>query len=84
VCTDGAGRALPGLAECGPAKAGRTVGLFYWDAVGDTLHRNHAGYGATCYTNTTGRNDLKSVKVAHGRRKRRRIPFQFLFNSLTH
>ena len=36
----------------------------YRDAVGDTLHRNHAGYGATCYTNTTGRNDLKNMKVA--------------------
>ena len=30
VCTDGAGRQLPGAAECGPPKPGKTVGIFYW------------------------------------------------------
>jgi hypothetical protein len=37
----------------------------YRDAVGDTLHRDHAGYGTNRYVNTTGRNDLKNMKVAY-------------------
>jgi hypothetical protein len=34
VATDGAGRKLPGFAECGPPKQDRWVGMFYW-----TWHR---------------------------------------------
>jgi hypothetical protein len=30
VATDAAGRSLPGLAECGPAKPDKWVGIFYW------------------------------------------------------
>ncbi len=30
VATDGAGRTMPGFRECGPAKAGKWVGIFYW------------------------------------------------------
>ena len=40
------------------------VGPEYRDAIGDTAHRNHRGYGTTYYTNTTGRNDLTAMKVA--------------------
>ncbi len=35
----------------------------YRDDIGDTMHRNHPGYGQT-YTNTTGRNDFVLMKVA--------------------
>ncbi|MBI3851860.1 MAG: hypothetical protein HY298_16515 [Verrucomicrobia bacterium] len=30
VATDGAGRTLPGLKECGPVKSDKWVGIFYW------------------------------------------------------
>ncbi|MDX9749050.1 MAG: PA14 domain-containing protein [Paludibacter sp.] len=33
------------------------------DAIGDTRHRSHNGYGGLKYTNTTGRNDIMSSKV---------------------
>jgi hypothetical protein len=37
----------------------------YRDHKGDTMHRNHSGYGKKIvYTNTTGRNDLTTAKVA--------------------
>lgn len=37
----------------------------YRDHRGDTLHRNHPGYGKKIvYTNTTGRNDLVAMRVA--------------------
>lgn len=35
----------------------------YRDDIGDTMHRDHPGYGQT-YTNTTGRNDFVLMKVA--------------------
>ncbi|MCP4311340.1 MAG: T9SS type A sorting domain-containing protein [Bacteroidetes bacterium] len=35
------------------------------DAIGDTRHRNHNGYGGLKYTNTTGRNDIMCSKVAY-------------------
>jgi hypothetical protein len=38
VATDGLGRELPGLAECGPPKTNKWVGIFYW-----TWHTPHAG-----------------------------------------
>jgi hypothetical protein len=40
------------------------VGPEYRDAVGDTVHRDHLGFGRIRYTNTTGRNDLALMKVA--------------------
>lgn len=37
----------------------------YRDHRGDTMHRNHPGYGKrTLYVNTSGRNDIVSAKVA--------------------
>jgi len=36
----------------------------YRDTIGDTAHRSFPGYGSTYYTNTTGRNDLITAKVA--------------------
>jgi hypothetical protein len=36
----------------------------YRDIAGDVLHRNHGGYGGATYRNTTGRNDLISLKAA--------------------
>jgi len=36
----------------------------YWDAVGDTEHRDHDGWGKLHYTDTSGRNDFTSAKVA--------------------
>jgi len=40
------------------------VGPEYRDTIGDTLHRDHRGYGDTHYTDTTGRNDIIRCKVA--------------------
>lgn len=36
----------------------------YRDTVGDTLHRDYAGYGGLHYKNHSGRNDILSCKVA--------------------
>ncbi|MBW3635415.1 MAG: hypothetical protein KY445_02980 [Armatimonadetes bacterium] len=38
------------------------------DTVGDTLHRDHAGWGDLHYKNTSGRNDIVSCKVARDAR----------------
>lgn len=35
------------------------------DAIGDTRHRKHNGYGGLEYVNTTGRNDIISSRVAY-------------------
>lgn len=40
------------------------VGPEYRDTLGDTLHRDHRGYGDTRYTNTSGRNDIVLCKMA--------------------
>ena len=37
----------------------------YRDTIGDTIHRDHPGYGDLLYKNDTGRNDLVLAKVAH-------------------
>jgi hypothetical protein len=38
----------------------------YRDTIGDTMHRNHPGWGsAGGLVNTTGRNDFVAMKVAH-------------------
>ena len=34
MATDGLGRTLPGYAECGPPRADRTVGIFYFNWLG--------------------------------------------------
>ena len=36
----------------------------YLDAAGDTEHRDHAGWGKLHYTDTSGRNDITSARVA--------------------
>lgn len=37
----------------------------YFDSTGDTMHRNHPGWGSEGqYVNTTGRNDFAELKVA--------------------
>jgi len=35
------------------------------DTIGDTLHRDHKGYGDLTYRNDTGRNDFVGAKAAH-------------------
>jgi hypothetical protein len=40
------------------------VGVEYRDTVGDTFHRDYDGYGGLHYTNTSGRNDIITGKVA--------------------
>ena len=35
------------------------------DTIGDTLHRNHLGYGHLVYRNDTGRNDFVILKAAY-------------------
>lgn len=43
----------------------KDVGPEYRDDIGDTMHRDHPGWGsAGHYTNTTGRNDFVALKVA--------------------
>jgi len=37
----------------------------YRDALADTLHRHHKGYGSLFYTNNTGRNDFVVAKAAY-------------------
>ncbi len=40
----------------------------FTDDIGDTLHRNHAGWGRIkAYTNNSGRNDIVEAKVAAGK-----------------
>lgn len=38
------------------------------DTIGDTLHRDHKGYGELRYRNETGRNDLVLAKAAYDKR----------------
>ncbi len=40
------------------------VSEIYFDTFGDVAHRDYHGYGKTHYTNTTGRNDIVTTKVA--------------------
>jgi hypothetical protein len=35
------------------------------DTIGDTIHRNHPGYGSLVYRNTSGRNDIVIAKAAY-------------------
>ena len=37
----------------------------YRDTIGDTLHRDHRGYGDLVYRNDTGRNDFVILKAAY-------------------
>jgi len=41
------------------------VNTTYYDTLGDTTHRDWQGWGTLHYTNTTGRNDIITCKVAH-------------------
>src|SRR3989442_11385149 len=59
--------------EPGPLKMIRIDGRFdnwsdvrpeYRDTIGDTAHRDWRGWGSLHYTNTTGRNDITTAKVA--------------------
>ncbi|MBN2506531.1 MAG: hypothetical protein JXQ71_07545 [Verrucomicrobia bacterium] len=43
------------------------VTVEYRDTIGDTVHRNHAGYGGLHYKDDSGRNDLVTLKVAADR-----------------
>jgi len=43
------------------------VGLEYRDTAGDTAHRDFDGYGGLHYTETSGRNDLVTCKIAADR-----------------
>jgi hypothetical protein len=45
----------------------RDVRPEFRDTIGDTLHRNHAGYGDLLYRNDTGRNDFVILKAAYDR-----------------
>lgn len=40
------------------------VGSEYLDTIGDTVHRDYAGYGGIRYTNNQGRNDFVRCQVA--------------------
>lgn len=40
----------------------------YRDFVGDTVDRNHPGFGGATYTDDTGRNDFEELKVARDER----------------
>lgn len=42
----------------------RMVSPEYRDNIGDTLHRDHDGWGTLHYKNETGRNDIVAAKVA--------------------
>ncbi len=44
---------------------GTTCGPSTRDAIGDTLHRDHNGYGGLVYRNQTGRNDFVILKAAY-------------------
>ena len=41
------------------------VGPEFRDTIGDTLHRDHKGYGELVYRNETGRNDFVILKAAY-------------------
>jgi hypothetical protein len=47
----------------------REVTPEYRDAIGDTLHRDHPGYGSEHYRNDTGRNDFVIAKAAYDAEK---------------
>ncbi|MCX6360073.1 MAG: hypothetical protein NT029_09710 [Armatimonadetes bacterium] len=44
------------------------VSVEYRDTIGDNAHRDYMGYGGLRYSNTSGRNDIVSAKVAMGKR----------------
>ena len=70
-------RRFKGVRECSGPSAGTPItidGQFgdwtkvkpeYRDTIGDTIHRDHKGYGRTHYTDTSGRNDVVLCKMAH-------------------
>lgn len=44
----------------------RAIDVEYRDTIGDTAHRDHRGYAGLHYSNTSGRNDIITAKVAVG------------------
>ncbi len=42
----------------------KSIETEYRDTKGDVTHRNHKGYGNLWYTNTSGRNDIVTAKIA--------------------
>jgi hypothetical protein len=52
------------ITVAGPFSQWDSVTPEYRDTVGDTLHRDYAGWGNIRYRNDTGRNDLVLMKVA--------------------
>jgi hypothetical protein len=47
----------------------RGVAPEYRDTIGDTIHREHPGYGGVVYRNDTGRNDFVIAKAAYDARR---------------
>jgi len=61
-------KASPAIESSGVTFGWTAVLPLYQDDLGDTLHRNHYGYGRIGQlTNTTGRNDLRSCQVAQSK-----------------
>jgi hypothetical protein len=70
-------RKYKGVRQLPAAESARTINIdgdfgdwndvtaTYYDARGDTGHRDWPGWGSLHYTNTTGRNDFVTSKVAH-------------------
>lgn len=52
------------MADPADWNAWTSVAEEYYDTYGDVAHRDYNGYGKTHYTNTSGRNDIVSAKVA--------------------
>ncbi len=52
------------IAISGPFSQWNDVGPEYRDAVGDTMHRDWAGWGDLHYRDVSGRNDIVAAKVA--------------------
>jgi hypothetical protein len=53
----------------GKADGWDDVEPFYKHYKGNTMHRNHKGYGGDYYINNSGRNDIVGAKVAHDAEK---------------
>ena len=52
------------MSVSGPFSQWNSVEPRYLDALGDTMHRDHDGWKGRHYTDTSGRNDLTSARVA--------------------
>ena len=62
---DAPGKAsAPKTVKIGKADGWEDVAPYYRHYKGNTIHRNHKGYGGNIYVNQTGRNDIVGAKVA--------------------